>query len=89
MRSFSAWRTITSPWALFIDEKDWALEITGLVKRPMTLTLREFKARPRHEIIFTLESAPAIALNPWRTAWWAMLDGQAPPWPRCSRKQEY
>ena len=38
-----------------IDEKAWALEITGLVKRPMTLTLRDLKARPRQEVTFTLE----------------------------------
>ena len=38
-----------------IDEQAWALEITGLVKRPMTLTLRNLKARPRQEVIFTLE----------------------------------
>jgi DMSO/TMAO reductase YedYZ molybdopterin-dependent catalytic subunit len=43
------------PLGPIIDEKDWQLEITGLVKRPMTFTLRELKARPRHEIIFTLE----------------------------------
>ena len=35
--------------------KEWKLEITGLVKRRMTFTLRELKARPRQEIIFTLE----------------------------------
>jgi DMSO/TMAO reductase YedYZ molybdopterin-dependent catalytic subunit len=38
-----------------IDEKDWRLEITGLVKRPMTFTLSQLKARPRQEVIFTLE----------------------------------
>jgi DMSO/TMAO reductase YedYZ molybdopterin-dependent catalytic subunit len=38
-----------------IDEKAWALEITGLVKRPMTFTLRDLKARPRQEVVFTLE----------------------------------
>jgi DMSO/TMAO reductase YedYZ molybdopterin-dependent catalytic subunit len=38
-----------------IDEKAWALEVTGLVKRPMTFTLRDLKARPRQEVIFTLE----------------------------------
>ena len=43
------------PLGPVIDEKAWKLEITGLVKRPMTLTLSELKARPRHEIIFTLE----------------------------------
>jgi DMSO/TMAO reductase YedYZ molybdopterin-dependent catalytic subunit len=43
------------PLGPVIDEKDWKLEITGLVKQPMTLTLNEIKARPRHEIIFTME----------------------------------
>jgi DMSO/TMAO reductase YedYZ molybdopterin-dependent catalytic subunit len=40
-----------------IDEQAWKLEITGLVKRPMTLTLRDLKACPRQEVIFTLERA--------------------------------
>jgi DMSO/TMAO reductase YedYZ molybdopterin-dependent catalytic subunit len=43
------------PLGPVIDEKEWKLEVTGLVKRPMTFTLRELKARPRQEIIFTLE----------------------------------
>ncbi len=38
-----------------IDEKAWTLEITGLVKQPMTLTLPALKARPRQEVAFTLE----------------------------------
>ncbi|SDC58690.1 DMSO/TMAO reductase YedYZ, molybdopterin-dependent catalytic subunit [Variovorax sp. CF079] len=38
-----------------IDEKAWALEITGLVKQPKTLTLPALKARPRKEVVFTLE----------------------------------
>lgn len=38
-----------------IDEKNWRLEITGLIKRPMTFTLSQLKARPRQEVIFTLE----------------------------------
>jgi DMSO/TMAO reductase YedYZ molybdopterin-dependent catalytic subunit len=38
-----------------IPEQDWTLEVTGLVKRPMTFTLQELKARPRQEVIFTLE----------------------------------
>jgi DMSO/TMAO reductase YedYZ molybdopterin-dependent catalytic subunit len=38
-----------------IDEKAWTLKITGLVKRPMTFTLPDLKARPRQEVIFTLE----------------------------------
>jgi DMSO/TMAO reductase YedYZ molybdopterin-dependent catalytic subunit len=38
-----------------IDEKAWALEIMGLVKQPLRLTLAALKARPRHEVTFTLE----------------------------------
>jgi DMSO/TMAO reductase YedYZ molybdopterin-dependent catalytic subunit len=38
-----------------LDDKTWRLEITGLVKRPLTLTLSELKARPRREVVFTLE----------------------------------
>ncbi len=38
-----------------IDEKDWSLEITGLVKHPRRLSLGEIKARPRRELVFTLE----------------------------------
>jgi DMSO/TMAO reductase YedYZ molybdopterin-dependent catalytic subunit len=38
-----------------IDDKAWALEITGLVKQPLRLTLAALKARPRQEVIFTLE----------------------------------
>ncbi|MEZ5833865.1 MAG: sulfite oxidase [Dongiaceae bacterium] len=38
-----------------LDEASWRLEIGGLVKRPMTLTLADLKARPRQEVDFTLE----------------------------------
>jgi DMSO/TMAO reductase YedYZ molybdopterin-dependent catalytic subunit len=38
-----------------IDEKAWTLEVTGLVKRPLTFTLSDLTARPRREAIFTLE----------------------------------
>jgi DMSO/TMAO reductase YedYZ molybdopterin-dependent catalytic subunit len=38
-----------------IDEKGWTLQIDGLVKRPLTLTLEEIMARPRQEVVFTLE----------------------------------
>ena len=38
-----------------IDDKAWTLEITGLVQQPMRLTLAALKARPRHEVVFTLE----------------------------------
>jgi DMSO/TMAO reductase YedYZ molybdopterin-dependent catalytic subunit len=38
-----------------LDEKNWTLEVTGLVKRPLSFTVQELKARPRQEVIFTLE----------------------------------
>jgi len=38
-----------------IDEKTWKLEIGGLVKKPMALTLADIKARPRKEVTFTIE----------------------------------
>jgi DMSO/TMAO reductase YedYZ molybdopterin-dependent catalytic subunit len=38
-----------------IDGNAWALEIGGLVERPLRLTLSDLKARPRQEVVFTLE----------------------------------
>jgi DMSO/TMAO reductase YedYZ molybdopterin-dependent catalytic subunit len=38
-----------------IDPSTWKLEIGGLVKKPMTLTLADIKARPRQEVTFTIE----------------------------------
>jgi DMSO/TMAO reductase YedYZ molybdopterin-dependent catalytic subunit len=38
-----------------IAEKDWTLEVSGLIRRPVIITLTELKARPRQEVIFTLE----------------------------------
>jgi DMSO/TMAO reductase YedYZ molybdopterin-dependent catalytic subunit len=38
-----------------IDASTWKLDIDGLVKKPMTLTLADIKAKPRQEVIFTLE----------------------------------
>jgi DMSO/TMAO reductase YedYZ molybdopterin-dependent catalytic subunit len=38
-----------------IDAKSWKLQIGGLVRRPLTFTLSELMARPRQEVIFTLE----------------------------------
>lgn len=38
-----------------IDPGQWKLEIAGLVKQPMRLTLNALKARPRQEVTFTLE----------------------------------
>lgn len=36
-----------------IDAKAWDLAITGLVKKPMTLTLPAIKALPRQEVVST------------------------------------
>ncbi|MCB1498173.1 MAG: sulfite oxidase [Bauldia sp.] len=38
-----------------IDASTWNLEISGLVKNPMTLTLADLKARPREDVVFTIE----------------------------------
>ena len=38
-----------------IDEKSWKLELDGLVKTPMALSLADLKARPRQEVTFTIE----------------------------------
>jgi DMSO/TMAO reductase YedYZ molybdopterin-dependent catalytic subunit len=38
-----------------IDEKTWSLEIGGLVRKPLKLTLADIKARPRQEVVFTVE----------------------------------
>ena len=38
-----------------LDEKNWTLEVSGLIRRPVIITLAELKARPRQEVIFTLE----------------------------------
>jgi DMSO/TMAO reductase YedYZ molybdopterin-dependent catalytic subunit len=35
--------------------EDWQLEITGLVERPMTLTMADLQAWPRQELDFTIE----------------------------------
>ncbi len=38
-----------------IDQNTWQLEISGLVDNPMMLTIDDIKARPKQEVIFTLE----------------------------------
>ncbi len=40
-----------------IEENDWNLQIAGLVQRPRTFSLAELRARPRKEVVFTLECA--------------------------------
>ncbi len=49
-----------------IDEKVWRLEIGGRVKRPLTLALSELAARPRREVVFTLECSGNHGF-PWFT----------------------
>jgi DMSO/TMAO reductase YedYZ molybdopterin-dependent catalytic subunit len=38
-----------------LNERDWRLEISGLVERPMTLSLADLKDRARQEVTFTME----------------------------------
>ena len=49
-----------------LDERDWRLEVFGLVGEPMTLTLADLKARERQEVTFTLECSgnSAFPFNP-------------------------
>jgi DMSO/TMAO reductase YedYZ molybdopterin-dependent catalytic subunit len=47
-----------------IDAERWKLEVGGLVKRPRTFTLNELKARPRQEVVFTLECSGNHG-HPW------------------------
>jgi DMSO/TMAO reductase YedYZ molybdopterin-dependent catalytic subunit len=57
-----------------IDEGAWRLEITGLVKRPLTFTLRDLQARPWQEVIFTLECSgnrPQLSHGAVGAARWA------------------
>ena len=50
-----------------IDENSWALQIGGLVVRPLRLTLNDIKARPRREVVFTLECSGNHGF-PWLTS---------------------
>ncbi len=50
-----------------IDEKSWALQIGGSVGRPLRLTLDDIKARPRREVVFTLECSGNHGF-PWLTS---------------------
>ncbi len=38
-----------------IDQATWKLEVDGLVKKPLSLTLGDIMARPRQEVVFTVE----------------------------------
>src|SRR4029450_9658379 len=50
-----------------IDEKSWALEIGGSVGRPLPLAVDDIKARPRREVVFTLECSGNHGF-PWFTS---------------------
>jgi DMSO/TMAO reductase YedYZ molybdopterin-dependent catalytic subunit len=50
-----------------IDETSWALKIGGSVSRPLRLTLADIKARPRREVVFTLECSGNHGF-PWFTS---------------------
>jgi DMSO/TMAO reductase YedYZ molybdopterin-dependent catalytic subunit len=49
-----------------IDEKTWSLEIGGSVARSLQLTLDDIKARPRREVVFTIECSGNHGF-PWLT----------------------
>lgn len=58
-----------------IDGSAWALEIVGLVERPLRLTLNDLMSLPRQEVVFTLECSGNHGF-PWflggiGTALWA------------------
>jgi len=38
-----------------LDEKNWQLDVTGLVTKPLTLALKDLKALPRREVTSTIE----------------------------------
>jgi DMSO/TMAO reductase YedYZ molybdopterin-dependent catalytic subunit len=38
-----------------VDPSTWRLSVDGLVASPMSLSLEEIKARPRQEVVFTIE----------------------------------
>ena len=50
-----------------LDEKKWNLEIAGLVKKPMTLTLPAIKAHPKQEVVYTIECGGDHGF-PWFTS---------------------
>jgi DMSO/TMAO reductase YedYZ molybdopterin-dependent catalytic subunit len=47
-----------------ISESDWRLEVTGLVDRPRSYTVSDLRAKPKTEVIFTLECSGNNGL-PW------------------------
>ncbi len=51
-----------------LDPATWKLEISGLVENPMTLTLEDIKARPKQDVIFTLECSGNHGFPPFTGA---------------------
>jgi DMSO/TMAO reductase YedYZ molybdopterin-dependent catalytic subunit len=49
-----------------IDAADWSLKIEGLVREPTALRLKDIEARPRQEVVFTLECSGNHGF-PWFT----------------------
>jgi DMSO/TMAO reductase YedYZ molybdopterin-dependent catalytic subunit len=49
-----------------IDAKKWSLQIDGLVSRPAVLTLDQLMARPRQDVVFTVECSGNHGF-PWFT----------------------
>jgi DMSO/TMAO reductase YedYZ molybdopterin-dependent catalytic subunit len=47
-----------------IDDQAWSLKIGGQVARPLTFTLEQLRARPRREVVFTLECSGNHG-HPW------------------------
>lgn len=50
-----------------LDDKEWNLEIVGLVKKPLTLALPALKARPKQEVVYTIECGGNHGF-PWFTS---------------------
>jgi DMSO/TMAO reductase YedYZ molybdopterin-dependent catalytic subunit len=65
-----------------IDEQDWSLEITGLVRKPGRFRLSDIRARPRREPTFTFECSGNNGRPSFMTAS-APPAGPGPHWRRC------
>ena len=77
-----------------IDANEWKLEIDGLVKKPMKLTLADLKARPRQETVFTVECSgnngfPFFTGGIGNARWRHTRRPPRPsPWPRATRRRD-
>jgi DMSO/TMAO reductase YedYZ molybdopterin-dependent catalytic subunit len=45
-----------------IDDKAWRLDVSGLVRKPITLTLDQLKGMPRQEVVSTIECSGSNGL---------------------------